>query len=47
MNWDEYNLARLLMSEERVGREMRQHDREMLAQEEEGKAALRARGLVR
>jgi hypothetical protein len=46
MNWAEFQRARLLMAEERVGAPLRDRDRGELAQDEATKAILRERGLV-
>ena len=45
MNWSEFSDARLLLSEERVGRPLRAHDRHELDADERAKAILRARGM--
>jgi len=46
MNWAEFQKARLLLSEERVGSRLRQQDRGELAQDEQTRAILRERGMV-
>lgn len=46
MNWREFGLARLLLSEERVGSRMRSQDRADLAKDEQSRDILRSRGMV-
>lgn len=46
MNWPEFQLARLLLSEEKVGARLRAHDRGELSEDERSKDILRREGLV-
>lgn len=46
MNWAEFQRARLLLAEERVGSRVRAHDRGELDQDAASKDLLRSRGMV-
>lgn len=46
MTWREFKLARLLLSEEKVGARIRSQQRGELDEDARGDALLRARGMV-
>lgn len=46
MNWSEFQKARLIMAEERVGSRIREHDRAELDSDQRSQDILRSRGMV-
>lgn len=46
MNWVEFQLARQLLAEEKVGKRVRASQREELDEDERSNALLRAHGMV-